>query len=421
MMHTKMFLVSMTGLLVLASPLHAEDAVEPRSGDDAIVFGLDLFPYVGTSSALPDAPRVVSFNMVGGLSGGTRLFELGGAFNVTRGDVQGFQLGGAANINAGDRAGMQVAGALNTNGGDVSGLGVGGAANINAGSVEGLQVAGALNINGGDVSGLGVAGAANVNGGSVQGLQVAGALNLNPQAFEGAQVGGALNLTRGDVQGLQIGGAANINGGDFRGLQIGGALNLTRGDTHGLQIGGVNITGGKAHGFQVGVVNVATGEHAGIAAVGIYRGGYVYPEAEISDEGLLQAGIRHGAGAFYHSYGVGTQAFGRGEGQGPTLALSIRMGWRAELSEALEFALDAGATALISSGWRTPFSMFKLRPMLAVGLGERLALFGGPTLTLDLANESGNALPEGFIGGWMFGEQVQLRPGATVGVRVLTR
>ena len=264
--------------------------------------------------------------MVGGLSGGTRLFELGGAFNITTGDVRGVQVGGAANINRASRAGVQV------------------------------------------------------------------------------------------------GGAANINGGDFSGVQIGGALNLTRGDAYGLQIGGVNITGGKARGFQIGAVNIADGEHVGIAAVGIYRGGYVYPQVDLSDEGFVQAGVRHGAGAFYHSYAVGTLAFGRVEGQRPGLALSIRMGWRKALSEAVEFSLDAGATSLIGlNDGRNPYSLYKVRPMMSVGLGEYLALFGGPTLTVDVANSAEGALPEGFFGGWMLGDQVQLRPGATVGLRVLTR
>ncbi|TXD36546.1 hypothetical protein FRC98_11955 [Lujinxingia vulgaris] len=363
------------GVMASASLASAQEseAVEEEAEAEAIVFGLDLFPYVGTSSALPDAPRVVSFNMVGGLSGGTRLFELGGALNINTGDVRGVQVGGAANINRASRAGVQVGGALNLNGGQVSGVGVGGAANINGGDVAGVQV------------------------------------------------GGALNVNRGDVAGVQVGGAANINGGDFRGVQVGGALNLTRGDMHGLQIGAVNITGGKARGFQIGAVNIADGEHVGIAAVGIYRGGYVYPQVDVSDEGFVQAGIRHGAGAFYHSYALGTQAFGRGEGQGPGLALSIRMGWRKALSEAVEFSLDAGATSLIGEGGHNPFSLYKVRPMVAVELGERLALFGGPTLSLDVANSAEGALPEGLLGGWMFGDQVQLRPGATVGLRVLTR
>ncbi|RDV36750.1 hypothetical protein DV096_16810 [Bradymonadaceae bacterium TMQ3] len=376
---------------LMASPplASAEEVAASEQEAEAIVFGLDLFPYVGTSSALPEAPRVFSFNLVGGLSGGIRVFEFGGALNLSTGDVLGVQVGGAANITRARRAGVQVGGALNVNGGDVSGVGVGGAANI--------------------------------NGGDVRGVQVGGALNLNGKGFEGVQVGGALNLNRGDVEGVQVSGGANITGGDFRGLQVGGALNLTRGDMHGLQIGGVNITGGEARGFQVGVVNVARGEHAGIAAVGIYRGGYVYPEVDLSDEGVVQAGVRHGAGAFYHSYSVGTQAFGRDEGQGPGLALSIRMGWRAALSEALEFSLDAGATSLIGLDGQNPYSLFKVRPMVAVGLGEHLALFGGPTLTLDVANASGEALPEGLIGGWMLGDQVQLRPGATVGLRVFTR
>ncbi|RAL20046.1 hypothetical protein DL240_18970 [Lujinxingia litoralis] len=425
--------------VMMMMPAWQASALEPDTEAppaQTLAFGADLFPYVGTSSGAPEAARVVSLNLVGGLSGGTRLLELGGAFNLTTGEVRGVQLAGAANINAAERTGVQLAGALNANRGEVRGLGVSGAANINAGDVRGLQISGGANINAdefhgaqisgalnltrGAVEGAQISGGANVNDGPLRGLQLGGGANINAGDVRGLQISGGANINAGDVRGLQISGGANINAGDVRGLQISGGLNLTRGDMHGLQIGAINITQGRARGFQVGVVNVAPGEHAGIAAVGIYRGGYIYPELQVSDEGLVQAGVRHGSGAFYHTYSVGTQAFATTEGQGPSVALSLRMGWRTEFSDALEVSLDAGVTSLIGDARANLVSLFQVRPLLSVGLGERLAIFGGPTLTLDVLNERGATFPDGLLAAWELGEQVHLRPGATLGLRLRT-
>lgn len=142
----------------------------PTDGRDepsvSIPFGVDLVPYIGTSSALPRARRVVSLNLVGGLAGGLDAFELGGAFNLHSGEVRGLQLSGALNLVDGPVRGVQLAGALN----------------LATDALVGLQL-GTFNVAGGGVEGAQV-GVVNVAGGEVDGLQL-GVINVAPKAKAG--------------------------------------------------------------------------------------------------------------------------------------------------------------------------------------------------------------------------------------------
>lgn len=150
------------------------DAPLPPADEPTVTvpFGVDLVPFIGTSSALPNARRVVSFNLVGGLAGGLDAFELGGAFNLHTGEVRGLQLAGAFNFVAGPIRGGQLAGALNVAGDELLGLQLG-TVNVAGARVEGAQI-----------------GVVNVAAGEVEGLQL-GVVNVAPRARAGI---GLLNV-----------------------------------------------------------------------------------------------------------------------------------------------------------------------------------------------------------------------------------
>lgn len=330
-------------------------AVVEESG--LVAVGVDLVPWVGTSSVAPDAARIFSLNLVGGMSGGTRALEIGGAFNLDYGLVSGAQIGGAFNYS------------------------------------EGLA-----------------------------GVQIGGAMNLNRGPARGLQIGGALN-TAESLYGAQIGGALNYSGGPVHGVQLGGALNLVTDTLHGLQFGAINITDGHVHGAQIGVINLAASSNASIGAVNIFWDGYVQGEIFGSGDGLAMAGIRHGSGAFYSVYHVGTRLFGDGD---VPLAYGVGFGWRVGLSESIEFSADVSAEQVIiePSVWRTD-NLIKLRPMIAVQLTEILAIFGGPTLTVFIGDDtkSGSSVDAyAPVKSWQFTDDdssvdVGLWPGVTAGVR----
>lgn len=107
--------------------------------------GADLLPWVGTSS-IPrgrSATRVLSLNVVAGLSGGLEGVEIGSVGNLQTRFVCGLQIAGAANVVTGPVRGMQIAGVVNVATGDVHGVQLG-VVNY-AARVRGVQL-GVLNV-----------------------------------------------------------------------------------------------------------------------------------------------------------------------------------------------------------------------------------------------------------------------------------
>jgi uncharacterized protein YjbI with pentapeptide repeats len=363
-----------------------------ESNEDApIPVGIDLLPYVGTSSGLPYTRRLVSFNLIGGISGGIDAVELGGALNLTRGDVRGAQLSGAANLVLEDVSGMQASGAINIIGGNLSGA----------------QFAGAANIVGG-------------NGGS----QLSGAVNIAGGRTDGAQLAGAVNVTGTELSGLQATGAVNIAGGAVRGLQTSGAVNIAGSDVTGAQLGVANISGGQVDGLQLGVVNIAENSTASIGLISILADGFFDLEVYGSEEGLLMSGVRHGGDHIYNVYSIGAHA--GSDATYPAFALGI--GWRHDITEGLEFSTDILGVQTFRRDFRTTGDnnvwLTKLRPMLTWRLIEEFALFGGPTLTFARTGEDVSSFrqPGPPWRTWEIrseGPNVRAWPGLTLGLRLL--
>lgn len=144
-------------------------------GDDntheTVPFGFDFAPFVGTSSALPGARRTVSISMLGGLSGGIDVVELGMLLNLSHGSVRGLQVTPGVNTST-----------------DLTGVQLSGLANIGVGQARGLQASGAVN-----------------TATDLEGLQAGGLLNLAVGSVDGAQVTPGINIASGEVNGLQLG------------------------------------------------------------------------------------------------------------------------------------------------------------------------------------------------------------------------
>lgn len=326
-------------------------------------FGMDLVPYVGTSSWGSAHPRAYSLNLIGGLSGGLRGLEIGGAFNLHTGDVRGLQIGGAANLVGGDVAGGQIGGAVNVVDGDVWGLQIGGAANIVTGHAGGLQIGGALNV---------------VNEG-FRGVQIGGAANIVTGDAAGLLIAGGLNLTRGEVYGVQIAGI-NMSTGRLRGGQL-GAINLAE-DVRGAQIGAINVAR-NVSGVQLGAINIARRDAITIGAINIFTDGDTRATTWLNESGFLQAGVRHGGDHIYTILAAGAYAGER------SLVASIGMGWQGNLSRRLGLQADVMHQRLFlpCCGWGGENSFNKLRILASWRPVSWFAIYGGPTATVMVSEQ----------------------------------
>jgi hypothetical protein len=196
-------------------------------------FQVSLVPFVGTNHKLSgNVINDYSFNIFGGYSLGVTKFELGGLFNVDRGDVSKVQVAGIFNAVGGDVSGVQVAGYVNLNRGKFDGVQIGGNVNVNLSEVKGPQFGGLINVNWGESQGAMFAGLGDVQIHNYRGPQFAGLFNVSTHRIDGGQFSGIMNFA-GSVHGSQI---ALLNIADsVRGVPI-GLMSLVRTGYHKIEL-----------------------------------------------------------------------------------------------------------------------------------------------------------------------------------------
>lgn len=194
---------------------------------------VSLLPFVGTNHVLSgNVVSDYSFNIIGGYSLGVNRLEMGGVFNVDRGNVSGVQLAGVFNAVGGRVEGLQAAGVFNLTGGTAKGTQLAGLLNVNFASTAGPQFAGVLNVSGSNSSGAHFAGIGNVQIRDYRGAQFAGVVNVATHHVQGFQMAGVLNAAR-TVDGVQLG-VINITD-SIKGVPI-GFLSFVRKGYHKIEI-----------------------------------------------------------------------------------------------------------------------------------------------------------------------------------------
>jgi len=203
---------------------------------------ISLVPFVGTNHKLSgNVINDYSFNIFGGYSLGVRKFEIGGLFNMVRGDVSGLQLAGYFNGVYGKRRGVQLAGFANATYDSASGVQLAGAFNMNWNSTSGLSVSGLINLTHRNSGSAMLAGIGNVILGEQQGVHAAGLFNFSLKNARTFQLAGLSNLALRNMEGAQVGGLLNFTRKQMKGVQISGLINYaTR--IKGIQVGFINIS-----------------------------------------------------------------------------------------------------------------------------------------------------------------------------------
>jgi hypothetical protein len=240
-------------------------------------FQVSLFPFIGTNGALSgNVVNGYSFNIFGGYGLGTKQVEVGGFFNVDRGDASWLQVAGFFNMVGRNMTGVQTAGFFNLNGGYTNAVQVSGFTNINFKRFEGVQLTGF----------------ANINLGAADGFLAAGFMNYSDGPSVGAEVAGFMNVHDDDFTGPQVAGFGNFNYGTLRGSQVAGFMNV----------------GGKVYGTQIGVLNIADSlSGVPIGILSIVRQGY--HKIELSGDEIFYANLafRSGVRQFYNILSVGAK------------------------------------------------------------------------------------------------------------------
>jgi hypothetical protein len=369
---------------------------------EPIEFGIDLLPYVGTSSRKgTQVQRTISFNVLGGVTGAVRGIELGGFFNYDDHSVCGLQLAGIANLVNGPVQGVQL-GFIDWAGGRLDGAQFG-LVDVTFGTLTGAQL-GLVDVAAGDIAGAQL-GLANVGGGSLDGAQL-----------------GLANIAATRVRGAQLG-LANVSGGEVRGTQL-GLANVSGGELHGFQAGLVNVANGRVSGAMLGLVNVAADADAAIGLVSVLWRGRTHLDVWGTDSGIALVGVEHGGRYLHNIYGVGFTF----RESGPVFAASYGIGARVFNSTRCFVDIDAMTYAMFVHDDPNNEIDYAMLNQLRVPIGFRIlpevAVFVGPAFNVSVAEGGpGNLLADPSLYGSSRASQsssdvtVRLWPGFTVGAR----
>ncbi|HTI10489.1 MAG TPA: hypothetical protein VL832_18100 [Puia sp.] len=308
-----------------------------------------------------------SLNVIGGYTAGINGFEMAGAFNIDKKDVQYVQIAGGFNVVGGKTVGAQLAGVYNLDLDSVTGAQAGGIANRVKGSVTGVQLAGIFNHVEKTVKGMQAAGIYNHALDSVQGVQLSGIYNYVKNDLEGVQASGLANRVKGRTSGLQVAGLANSSKGEMDGVQVSGFLNYAS-RLKGVQIGLVNIAD-TADGYMLGLINI------------VKKG---YHKLALSSNETLPINLSYKTGVRYlysilvagYSPGVNEKAYSLGLGIGSDLPLSKRLAWVTELTY----------SSFYLGNWDAMPNFYRLQTSLQVQLGKKVSLFAGPAFSIYDAN-----------------------------------
>lgn len=281
----------------------------------------------------------ISLNLLGGYTAGTNWVEIGGLFNIDKKSVQFAQAAGLFNIVGGKMTGFQVAGISNTV----------------LDSVTGVQAAGISNL---------------VKG-RVTGFQIAGIYNHVTDSIRGMQTAGIANFARRKVSGVQVAGIANMSNKETDGAQIAGIINYSK-RLKGIQIGLINISD-TSDGYSIGLINIVfKGYHKlSFFTNEITNVNAAFKTGNSKLYSILTAGLRSDdtQKAYTFGYGLGTE-----------------MSMNSKRSVTLNPELYSQYRYLGSWDYTNIISRLQLN--LNVKLGRFISIFAGPSVSLDISDQS---------------------------------
>ena len=269
---------------------------------------VSVVPFIGTNHRLSaNVINDYSFNVFGGYALGVKKLEMGGIFNLDRGNVTGVQLAGMFNAVAGQNSGLQMAGIANLNLDSVKGARFAGLINLGWNSSQHFSAAGLLNITYRDSRGVYLAGLGNTTIGNQHGIHAAGLFNVSTKANSHAQLSGLINVSVQGIRGVQATGLVNYAG-KVKGVQLSGLINVVPGQAQGLQMTGLINYATRMKGVQIGLINISDSiRGVPLGLISFVRKGYHQIEISADEVFYTNLAFRTGIRQFYNILTVGAK------------------------------------------------------------------------------------------------------------------
>jgi hypothetical protein len=217
-------------------------------------FSLSLTPYISTNRLLSvNTVNKYALNILGGYSMGTRVFELGGLFNIDKGNVTGTQLAGLFNLVGDTVKGVQLAGILNVTGKEMVGFQASGLMNMNMGNTRGVQSAGLFNLNLKKTTGVSIAGIGNISD-SLHGAALSCVFNHSLHSKRSLELTGLFNKTKWGEGNYQLSCLFNSTRKGTTNTQLSFFFNRAH-TLRGVQLGCINYAD-SASGIPIGLLSI---------------------------------------------------------------------------------------------------------------------------------------------------------------------
>ena len=325
-------------------------------------------PGLGTHGRLgAQVVNKFSLNILGGYTAGVNGVEIGGLFNIDKGNVRYVQVGGLFNAVGADVAGVQVAGLYNVTLDSFSGIQISGLTGIVKTRMEGVQISGLYSQVTGDVNGIQIGGLANVSRRNMTGIQVAGLGNINGVNIRGVQIGGLFNYAR-HMNGLQISGFGNTSTGETRGVQVSSIYNYSK-KLRGIQFGLVNIAESSS-GCSIGLINV------------VMKNGYHKLSLSTNEILNTNVAVKTGTKRLYSILTAGMNI----EKNKKAYSMGYGMGKENRISKRFAFNTEITGNVLYLGDWKETGTSLCAAPELVYKFNKYLAVHAGPSFTLYYQN-----------------------------------
>jgi hypothetical protein len=352
-----------------------------------------LLPKIGTNGKLSSATTVdYSFNLLGGVVGGVRKFELAGLFNIDVDTVKYGQIAGLFNVVGGHQSGVQIAGLFNSNLSDFKGVQIAGISNIVNKGVYGIQIGGIANKVKGNFYGIQIGGIVNYNQEKTTGIQVGGISNFCSKNSKVIQIGGISNFCLERSKAIQIGGIYNHIAKNSSGIQIAGIANYAEKNYTGIQVSGILNKADTLKGSQIGFINYSnhiTGIPVGFLSFS--KSGIHQLEIATTESLPIQIGLKTGVPAFYNSLFLS----GRFTSSQNIFGLGYGIGSSVKLNDRNRFCFDLQSIYLVNSAHFDENYLNKFTVTYQFQVKKKFAVAIGPSLNLlTLRNIHANASSE---------------------------
>lgn len=344
-------------------------------------FQVSFLPYAGTNHKLSGSiVNKFSLNIISGYSYGVNGVEIGGIFNINRGDVRGVQISGFGNFTGNTTHGLQLAGFFNQNLGKVTGVQIAGFSNLINDTLDGIEIAGFSNVVTETSDAVQIAGFSNVTRNNMNGLQISGFSNFTKD-LKGLQAAGFSNTTSGNLNGTQIAGFGNIVKDSTTGIQLAGFSNITKKEMNGVQIAGFLNYAKDVDGIQIGVINIAdTVSGVSFGMFNFIRKGFHQISLKTTETGSIDLAINLGTTKFYNKFGVTAFPFSDTK----TWGIEYGFGTLFLPQKKVNFNVELGVTNYnINTMWtENQLQTYKISSDLNYNPSQHFSIFVGPSFSM---------------------------------------